>query len=89
MHGLKKWLVALAVVTSPIGPTLAAEPLTEERAVEMALQAHPGNVLEADKETENGQEVWQVEIEGDDGKTWEVYYTMDGKLLQEESEEAE
>jgi uncharacterized membrane protein YkoI len=60
--------------------------LTKEKAIEMALQAHPGEAIKAYQETKRGEAVWEVEIAGADGKQWEVYYKMSGELLKEEAE---
>ncbi|MFO1434203.1 MAG: PepSY domain-containing protein [Candidatus Competibacteraceae bacterium] len=64
---------------------LAAD-LTKEQATEMATKAHPGQVIKTYQETHKGQKVWEVQVKGDDGKKWEIYYTLDGKLMEEKSQ---
>ncbi len=89
MRVSNKWLsvAALTVVTVlSVSLALATDAFTKEQAIERALQAHPGKVEKAYQETKKGQEVWEVQIEGDDGKKWELYYTMDGKLLKEKAD---
>ena len=88
MRNTKKWLAAavLATVTAlPVSITLAANVITKDKATEMALTAHPGKVVKAYEETRKGQKVWEVQVKGNDGKQWEVYYSMDGKLVEEKS----
>ncbi len=60
--------------------------ITKEHAVEMALKAHPGEMIKAYKDGKNGKETWEVKIKGDDGKKWEVYYDIKtGELVAEEA----
>lgn len=40
--------------------------------VRVALEKHPGAILETEVETEDGKLITDVDIQGDDGKTWEV-----------------
>ena len=47
---------------------------SKEQAVEMALMDHPGQVEKAYLEHKRGQDLWEVKIDGDDGKEYEVYY---------------
>lgn len=67
--------------------TPAATAITKEQAVEMALKAHPGKVTKAYEDTKKGKKTWEVKINGDDGKKWEVYYEIaTGKLVAEEAD---
>mgnify|MGYP003582629094 FL=1 len=51
----------------------------------MALKAHPGKVTKAYEDTKKGKKTWEVKIDGDDGKKWEVYYEIKtGQLVAEE-----
>lgn len=69
-------------------PGAAAQGITREQAIEMALQAHPGEVEKAYKETKKGIETWEVKIQGDDGNEWELYYAVaDGELIKEEKDD--
>jgi uncharacterized membrane protein YkoI len=88
MCNTRKWLTAaaLAVVTAlSVSLTLAADALTKEQVTKMALESHPGKVVKAYEETRKGQKVWEVQVKGDDGQQWELYYSMDGKLVDEKS----
>jgi uncharacterized membrane protein YkoI len=78
------WLAAAALAAFSIGAV--AEDLTKEQITEKALQAHPGQVEKIYKEQMKGQEVWEVKIKGDDGKKWEVYYSLSGELVKTKSE---
>ncbi|MDS4022768.1 MAG: PepSY domain-containing protein [Candidatus Competibacter sp.] len=63
----------------------AAREITKEQAVEMALKAHPGKVTKAYEDTKKGKKTWEVKIDGNDGKKWEVYYEIKtGELVAEE-----
>lgn len=64
----------------------SASMLTKEQAIEKALADHPGEVKKAYREKKRGKEVWEVKIEGDDGKKWELYYdAQSGELVKAES----
>ena len=61
--------------------------LTKEQAIEKALADHPGDVEKAYREKKRGKDVWEVKIEGDDGKEWELYYdARSGELVKADSE---
>ena len=89
MYNAKKWIAATilaAMSTLAASVTLAADvPITKDKVSEMALTAHPGKVIKAYEETRKGQKVWEVQVKGDDGKYWTIYYSMDGKLVEETS----
>ena len=88
MRNTRKWLAAAAltvVTVLPVSSTLAADALTKEQATKMALESHHGKVVKAYEETKKGQKVWEVQVKGDDGQQWELYYSMDGKLVEEKS----
>lgn len=71
--------------TAPTTPTTST-PITKDQAVEMALKAHPGKVAKAYEDTRKGKKTWEVKINGDDGKKWEVYYEINtGELVDEVS----
>lgn len=78
------WLAAAALAAFAVGAV--AEELTKEQITEKALQAHPGKVEKVYKEQMKGKEVWEVKIKGDDGKEWEVYYSLSGELIKTKSE---
>ncbi|MBL8251137.1 MAG: PepSY domain-containing protein [Candidatus Competibacter sp.] len=66
-------------------PTAVSQEITKEQAVEMALKAHPGKVTKAYEDTKKGKKTWEVKVDGDDGKKWEVYYEIKtGQLVAEE-----
>jgi uncharacterized membrane protein YkoI len=88
MQTVKHWLMAAALTSLAVFSTTAvlAADLTKEQATEMALKAHPGQVTKAYQETHKDQKVWEVQVKGDDGKKWEIFYTLDGKLMEEKSQ---
>ena len=76
-------LVAFATIYA--GVSLAA--LTKEQAVEKAQKDYPGELIKAYQETKKGRQVWEVQIAGQDGKKWEIYYDVEtGDLVEAESE---
>jgi uncharacterized membrane protein YkoI len=83
--------VAFAATPAPAtSPPAAAAPatkheITKKQAEEMALKAHPGKITKAYEDTKKGKKTWEVKIDGDDGKKWEVYYDIKtGELVAEE-----
>jgi uncharacterized membrane protein YkoI len=50
--------------------------LSEDKAIQMALDAYPGVVVKAYKETRRGGEVWDVEIKNKDGRMGKFYYDV-------------
>jgi uncharacterized membrane protein YkoI len=83
--------VAFAATPAPAAsPPAAAAPatkheITKKQAEEMALKAHPGKITKAYEDTKKGKKTWEVKIDGDDGKKWEVYYDIKtGELVAEE-----
>ncbi|MCP5419746.1 MAG: PepSY domain-containing protein [Gammaproteobacteria bacterium] len=88
MKNIKHFRIAvlsLGLLAASIG-FAADSMLSKDDATKMALEAHPGELIKAYKETRRGEEVWEVQVKGDDGKKWEIYYSMAGKLVKEESE---
>lgn len=81
-------LVASSLANPTFAATAAAAPaqeISKERAVEMALQAHPGKVTKAYQDTKKGRKTWEVQINGTDGKKWEVHYEIrSGALVSDE-----
>ena len=88
MQNVKKWLmgVTLAGMAAFSTAVLLAADLTKEQVTDLATKAHPGQVIKAYQETHKGQKVWEVQVKGDDGKKWEIYYTLEGKLIEEKSQ---
>jgi uncharacterized membrane protein YkoI len=64
----------------------SAAMVTKDQAITMALESHPGKILKAYRDVKGGQDVWEVKIEGDDGKEWELYYDMAGNLVAEDAD---
>lgn len=70
---------------APAAATATAQEISKEQAVEMALRAHPGTVTKAYEDTKKGKKTWEVKINGNDGKKWEVHYEIKtGALVSEE-----
>ncbi len=55
--------------------------------VKLALEKHPGAILETAVEMEDGQLITDVDIQGDDGKKWEVECALATKELIEDKQE--
>ena len=76
---------AAPAATASAAATAPAQEISKEQAVEMALRAHPGTVTKAYEDTKKGKKTWEVKINGNDGKKWEVHYEIKtGALVSEE-----
>ncbi len=42
------------------------------QCVKTALERHPGAITEVEVETENGKTIVDVDVQGKDGKNWEI-----------------
>ncbi|MFO1371836.1 MAG: PepSY domain-containing protein [Candidatus Competibacteraceae bacterium] len=72
-------------VQSPAAATSAAG-ITKEQAIEMAQKAHPGKLVKAYQDAKKGKTTWEVQIQGDDGKKWEIHYEIKtGELVSAEA----
>jgi uncharacterized membrane protein YkoI len=60
--------------------------VSKDQAINMALESHPGKIIKAFRDIKEGQDVWEVKIEGDDGKEWKLYYDMAGNLIAEDAD---
>jgi uncharacterized membrane protein YkoI len=71
------------------GPALARKYSTPlYRCVNAALAKKPGKVLEVELETENGRQIYEIDIAGDDGKRWELECDLETiKIVKVELEE--
>lgn len=85
MNRFSQLSVAVLLAAST-GLVLATEgSISKKQAIDMALQAHPGEVIKAYQETKRGVETWEIEVKSKDGAEWEVFYAVaDGKLIDEE-----
>jgi len=73
--------------SQPAAATTAAAPITKDQAIAMAQKAHPGKVIKAYEDTKKGKKTWEVKIQGDDGKKWEIHYDIKtGEQVSVESE---
>ena len=54
--------------------------------VKLALEKHPGALLETAVEMEDGQLITDVDIQGEDGKKWEVECVLASKELVEDKQ---
>lgn len=92
MSKIVKPVVAVLLVVSStlfvMGFSVAAEAamVTKDQAITMALERRPGKIVKAYKDDWRGKEVYEVEIDGDDGKEWELYYDMAGNLIAEDAD---
>jgi uncharacterized membrane protein YkoI len=55
--------------------------------IKLALEKHPGAILETSVEMEDGQLISDVDIQGDDGKKWEVECVLATNKLIEDKQE--
>jgi uncharacterized membrane protein YkoI len=71
----------------PVPDQNSATKLPLEDVVERALATYPGRLLEAEREQENGRQVYQLEIIDEDGRTLELDYDVfTGELMQAQEE---
>jgi uncharacterized membrane protein YkoI len=54
--------------------------------IKLALEKHPGAILETAVEMEDGQLITDVDIQGDDDKKWEVECILATKQLIEDKQ---
>lgn len=69
--------------TVPAAGTVAVptQGISKEQAVDLALKAHPGTVTKAYQDTKKGKKTWEVQINGSDGRKWEVHYEISSGVL--------
>ncbi|WP_166804978.1 PepSY domain-containing protein [Nitrosococcus wardiae] len=61
--------------------------LTIEQIIEKVRADYPGEIIEVEREKEEGKMVWEVKVKDKDGKEWEIYYDAStGKKLKSEPE---
>lgn len=86
MNAITRHIIFSSLTFLALSDVVAAE-MTKEQAIVKALTEHPGEVQKAYKEKKKGQDVWEVKINADDGKQWELYYDVGtGELVKAESE---
>lgn len=55
--------------------------------IKVALDRHPGAVKEVELELEDGEKIFDIDIQGKDDKSWEVECSAnDGKVVEDEIE---
>jgi hypothetical protein len=54
--------------------------------IKLALEKHPGAIIETAVEMEDGELITDVDIQGDDGKKWEVECVLAKKKLIEDKQ---
>lgn len=86
LAGLTALSAGLGLARSEEKETLPqAGMITKEQAIDKALAEHPGKVEKAYMETKRGRKVWEVQVRGQDGKEWELYYDAEtGELAKAE-----
>jgi hypothetical protein len=66
-------------------PLLPRQKSARSRRSKWRSEAHPGTVTKAYEDTKKGKKTWEVKINGNDGKKWEVHYEIkSGALVSEE-----
>jgi uncharacterized membrane protein YkoI len=88
-HPLSLAAAAAALLALAAGPALAhpySTPL--HRCVNAALAKKPGKVLEVELETEDGRQIYEIDIAGKDGKRWELECDLEtNRIVKVELEE--
>ncbi len=60
---------------------------TLEACIKTALERHPGAVTEVEVETEDGKNIIDVDVQGNDGKYWEVECdALTGAVIEDKEE---
>ena len=88
--GALSGLVFAGGIAGMVSAQSAAEAtgLTEEQIIEIALEEIPGEVLEVELETEDGMQVYEVELLDEDGTEFELILAADtGDILEIEEED--
>lgn len=42
------------------------------KCMQIALEKHPGAIIQVSLEKEDGKQIFDIDIQGDDGKKWEI-----------------
>ncbi|MEM7470729.1 MAG: PepSY domain-containing protein [Pseudomonadota bacterium] len=82
-------LVFAGVIGSMVSAQTVADAtgLTEDQAIEIALMEVPGEVTEVEKERDDGEQVYEIEILGADGIETEIKIAAQtGEILEVEVE---
>ncbi|MET0218229.1 MAG: PepSY domain-containing protein [Burkholderiales bacterium] len=67
-------MAGFAATPAQAGDSTRSSPF--HRCVNAALAVKPGQVLEVEQETEDGRQVYEVDILGNDGTRWELKCDM-------------
>jgi len=60
---------------------------TLQTCIKTALQKHPGAIMEVEVESEEGKTIIDVDIQGNDGKSWEIECdALTGEVLEDKEE---
>ncbi|GAB4074785.1 hypothetical protein GCM10028778_22880 [Barrientosiimonas marina] len=64
--------------------------ITEEEAINTALEEVPGKAIETDLDDEDGETVYEVDVKGEDGKMWDLdINAQNGDVLQKHADDDE
>ena len=79
----------LAAASTLVAGSAAAQ-ISDERARQIALEHVPGTVTDLERDEENGRQVIEVEVRGEDGREREVVIDAgNGRVLTVEEDEDE
>ena len=90
LSGVLAGLFATGAIATTVSAQTAATAtgLSVEQVIEIALDEVPGEVQELEMETEDGQQVWEVEILAADGSSMEVEIdAQSGDVLEIDTED--
>ncbi len=71
----------------PVITDLANHNNQMNECVNVALKKHPGAVIETEVEIEDGKLIADVDIQGEDGKSWEIECVLATKEIIEDKQE--
>jgi len=90
---MKKHMISTLIASLFLAPAaFAADKFSGkfESALKAALAKHPGDVISVEAELDKGKAIYEFDIQGKDGKEWEVEVNANtGKVIEENLEVAD
>jgi len=98
---MSKWCVTLLSGLLMVGSVQADEDhdkarklkemgkiLPLEKVLQAAQRRHPGRVIDVELEKENGRYVYEIELLGESGEVWELYFdASNGEFIKRKLED--
>lgn len=79
--------IAAASLTLLAGPALAESKFSLEQCRAAVLKSHAGTIVKVEAKTENGEPRYEFDVEGADGKSWDIECSgRTGKVVEVEEE---